>query len=136
MNSKKKGASADQDAKEEKKSGEGGGVRADTTRKKEGVENPPRMSDRTTEFSKDYIKAKHSGIHDMKLVNKAMRLLVDNEGPLDAIWSDHELKGEWADHRELHVKGDLLLIYMLSDLPKGFGTVVFVRLGSHAELFG
>lgn len=72
----------------------------------------------------------------MQLVNKVMQLLVNNEEPLDSVWNDHELKGEWADYRELHIKGDLLLIYALDNRPKGFGTLVFVRLGSHSELFG
>ena len=137
MNSKKKKeASADQDASDVKKSGGGLGVSISTNKKNEGVEKPSRMSDMTSDFVKDYRKAEHSGIHDMNLVNKAMRLLIQNEGPLDPFWADHELAGDWKDHRELHVKGDLLLIYTLRDQPKGFGQVVFVRLGSHASLFG
>jgi addiction module RelE/StbE family toxin len=42
---------------------------------------------------------------------------------------------DWADHRECHIGGDFLLIYRLD----GSGTnqqVVFVRAGTHAELFG
>lgn len=132
MKSKKKKPSVDQDAKQEKSSG----AHVGTVRKKEGVANPPRKSDITTDFLKDYTKARHSGCHDMQLVNKVMQLLVNNEEPLDSVWNDHELKGEWADYRELHIKGDLLLIYALDNRPKGFGTLVFVRLGSHSELFG
>jgi len=105
-------------------------------RKKEGANNPPRMSDMTSDFSRDFKKIKASGAHDMSLVFKAMLILVNNEGPIDAVWNDHALSGEWSDYRELHIKGDLLLIYELSKLPKGFGKVVFVRLGSHSELFG
>lgn len=107
----------------------------DTIRKKKGANSPPRMSDMTSEFCRDYSKIKASGVHDMSLVFMAMKILVNNDGPIDSIWKDHALTGNWSDHRELHIKGDLLLIYTLSNSPKGFGTVVFVRLGSHSELF-
>ena len=72
----------------------------------------------------------HSGRHDMARPKEAMLLLLANDGPLPAEWLDHELQGEWADHRECHVKGDLLLIYLVER-----GHVTFVRLGTHAELF-
>jgi mRNA interferase YafQ len=31
--------------------------------------------------------------------------------PLPQIFRDHELIGDWKDHRECHLKGNLLLIY-------------------------
>jgi mRNA interferase YafQ len=37
-------------------------------------------------------------------------LLLANDGALPAEWFDHELQGEWADHCERRIKGDLLLI--------------------------
>ena len=43
---------------------------------------------------------------------------------------DHALSGEWGDHRDCHVKPDLVLIYQKS----GADTLRLVRLGSHAEL--
>ncbi|WP_082086156.1 type II toxin-antitoxin system YafQ family toxin [Komagataeibacter europaeus] len=43
---------------------------------------------------------------------------------------DHPLKGDWADHQECHVGGDFLLIYQ-----KDEEKIVFVRTGSHADLF-
>ncbi len=67
----------------------------------------------------------------MQRLKEVMMLLIANEGPLPAEWRDHELEGEWADHRECHVKGDLLLIYRLAP-----GSVKFVRAGTHSELFG
>lgn len=96
----------------------------------------PRASDYSTQFQKEFVKAKHSGIHDISRIREAINLLILNNGPLDPEWKDHDLQGEWAGFRELHVKGDLLLVYELSDKPKGIGTVVFVRLASHSELFG
>ena len=43
---------------------------------------------------------------------------------------DHPLSGEWKDHRDCHVKPDLLLIYKTDE-----EAVTLVRLGSHSELF-
>lgn len=61
-----------------------------------------------------------------------MLLLVANDAPLGPEWRDHPLKGDWANHRECHVGSDFLLIYRLEEKA---GTIVFVRAGTHAELF-
>ncbi len=45
--------------------------------------------------------------------------------------SDHALAGNWKDHRECHLKPDLLLIYTKPDAE----TLRLVRLGSHSDLF-
>ena len=90
----------------------------------------PKTSSFTRQFEKDWTRLSHSGRHDMARPKEAMLLLLANEGPLPAEWFDHELQGEWSDHRECHVKGDLLLIYQVDDRH-----VTFVRLGTHAELF-
>jgi mRNA interferase YafQ len=42
----------------------------------------------------------------------------------------HPLIGEWSDHRDCHIKPDLVLIYRKPN-PK---TLELVRLGSHSEL--
>jgi mRNA interferase YafQ len=71
----------------------------------------------------------------MKQLKEVMLLLIANDGLLPAEWQDHELTGEWSDHRECHVGGDFLLIYQIT----GTGSkeaVIFVRAGSHSELFG
>jgi mRNA interferase YafQ len=91
----------------------------------------PRRSDHTKQFDKDWEKLTHSGRQNMRRLKDAMMLLIANEGPLPAEWLDHELEGEWADHRECHAKGDLLLIYRLNA-----DNVTFVRAGTHSELFG
>ena len=90
----------------------------------------PRSSSFTRQFNKDWTRLTHSGRHDMSRPKEAMLLLMANDGPLPAEWFDHELQGEWADHRECHVKGDLLLIYQISGEH-----ITFVRLGTHADLF-
>lgn len=91
----------------------------------------PRKSDHTKQFVKDWEKLTHSGKQDMQRLKVVMLLLIANEGPLPAEWLDHGLVGEWADHRECHAKGDLLLIYRLEG-----DSVIFVRASTHSELFG
>jgi mRNA interferase YafQ len=70
----------------------------------------------------------------MKRLKEAMLLLVANEAPLGPEWLDHALAGDWADHRECHVGGDFPLIYRLVDNGAA-EQIVFVRAGTHAELF-
>ena len=67
----------------------------------------------------------------MLRLKEVMMLLIANEGLLPAEWQDHELQGKWADYHECNVKGDLLLIYKLTDT-----SVLFARVGTHSELFG
>jgi len=58
--------------------------------------------------------------------------LIARESPLGPEWRDHPLSGEWSGFRECHIGGDFLLIYKLEDDER---LVVFVRAGTHAELF-
>ena len=94
----------------------------------------PRASDRTKAFVKDWTRLSHSGRYDMKRLKEAMLLLVARDEPLGTEWLDHPLVGEWADHRECHVGGDFLLIYRLSGTGDG-EQIIFVRAGTHADLF-
>lgn len=96
--------------------------------------NLPRASDYTKDFLKDWQRLSHSGRYDMNRLKEAMQLLTSNDGPLPPEWKDHQLEGEWAGHRECHIGGDFLLVYLLDDSGKS-GLVVFVRSGTHAELF-
>jgi len=50
--------------------------------------------------------------------------------PLTKRDRDHALTGDWRDHRDCHIKPDLILIYRKPDAE----TLQLVRLGSHAEL--
>jgi mRNA interferase YafQ len=43
---------------------------------------------------------------------------------------DHSLTDEWKDHRDCHIRPDLVLIYRKPDPD----TLELVRLGSHREL--
>lgn len=45
-------------------------------------------------------------------------------------YQDHALSGVWIDHRDSHVKPDLVLIYR----KPNENNLELVRLGSHSEL--
>ncbi len=95
---------------------------------------PPRDFTRTKEFTKDWQRISHSGRYDMNLLKKVMLLLIENAEPLPEQWLDHPLTGQWANHRECHIGGDFLLIYKL-DKSGTDERVIFIRTGTHAELF-
>lgn len=63
-----------------------------------------------------------------------MLTIIAAEHPLGPEWRDHELVGDWKNHRECHIGGDFLLIYKLDESEKP-DLVVFVRAGTHADLF-
>lgn len=90
---------------------------------------PSRACDHTKGFLKDWERLSRSGRYDLKRLKEAM-LLIANDEPLGPEWLDHPLKGDWADHRECHIGGDFLLIYR-ADAE----TMVFVRAGTHTDLF-
>ena len=66
----------------------------------------------------------------MRQIKKAMLLLIANDEPLGPEWLDHALKRDWADHRECHIGGDCLLVFWVDGT-----SVIFVRAGTHADLF-
>lgn len=76
----------------------------------------------------------HSGRYDMNRLKEAMILLIENVAPLGPEWLDHPLGGDWEGHRECHIGGDFLLAYKLANTGK-VEQVIFVRAGSHADLF-
>ena len=90
-----------------------------------------RTTERTTQFKRDYqreSKGQHRAALDSSLWPVVEALAEDQ--PLAPRHRDHPLSGGWADHRDCHVKPDLVLIYRKPD-PE---TLLLVRLGSHAEL--
>ncbi len=90
-----------------------------------------RTIERTGAFKKDYkrIKAtpKHHDIAD-KLGVVLQHLVADR--PLPQKHCDHPLSGEWKDHRDCHIKPDLVLIYRKPDKQ----TLQLVPIGSHSQL--
>ena len=103
-----------------------------TSKKPASTKRAPltRRSDYTKAFVKDWERLSRSGRYEMHRLKEVMLLLIANEAPLPPQWLDHPLKGKWADHRECHVGGDFLLIYQ-----SNADMVVFVRSGSHSDLF-
>ena len=83
-------------------------------------------------YRRDYRRVKSNPRHQ-KLDDLLVPLLelLANDQPLLAANRDHALFGEWVDHRECHVRPDLLLIYRKPDPD----TLQLVRLGSHSDLF-
>jgi mRNA interferase YafQ len=89
--------------------------------------------ERTTAFKRDFKREKY-GQHSReleKLIFTTVPLLTEDK-PLPDKNRDHALGGEWRDHRECHLKPDLLLIYRKPNAE----VLQLVRLGSHSELFG
>jgi mRNA interferase YafQ len=70
----------------------------------------------------------------MNKLKEVMLLLIANDAPLGSQWLDHPLGGDWDGHRECHVGGDFLLAYKLDNSNK-IELIVFVRAGTHADLF-
>jgi mRNA interferase YafQ len=56
--------------------------------------------------------------------------LLATDTPLLPSHRDHPLINSWKDHRDCHIKPDLILIYRKPDSE----TLELVRLGSHSEL--
>ena len=86
---------------------------------------------RTARFKRDY-KRESKGPHRATLDHELMALLVllVADAPVPEKYRDHPLKGEWKDHRDCHVRPDLILLYRKPDSE----TLELVRLGSHSEL--
>lgn len=95
----------------------------------------PRSCDFAKAFSKDWDRLSRSGRYDMNRLKQAMLLLIAGDAPLGPEWKDHPLKGEWSGTRECHIGGDFLLIYRLDEDAGPGGGIVFVRAGTHSELF-
>ncbi|WP_240330157.1 type II toxin-antitoxin system YafQ family toxin, partial [Campylobacter fetus] len=55
-----------------------------------------------------------------------------NDEILETKFKDHQLKGEYKDFRECHIKPDLLLIYRKNS---NLLILIAFKLGSHSEVF-
>ena len=90
-----------------------------------------RTIERTGQFKRDF-KREAKGQHRLTLQADltAVVMALANDQALDPRLHDHGLTGDWKDHRDCHIKPDLVLIYRLPDQ----GRLQLVRLGSHSEL--
>lgn len=84
--------------------------------------------DWTTSFKKDLKKFKHDHAL-LKELDSVIKKLAKLE-PLPERCRDHNLTGNWSDHRECHVKNDVLLISRTDQK-----NLILVRFDSHSELF-
>lgn len=85
----------------------------------------------TNSFKRDYkrgLKGKHKTALGSEFAELLQQLADDQ--PLAERLRDHSLTGQWSDHRDCHVKPDLVLIYRKPDEE----TLQLVRIGSHSEL--
>ncbi len=90
-----------------------------------------RKIDPTSQFRRDYkreAKGQHRATLDADVTPVFQALASDR--PLEPRHRDHALTGDWKDHRDCHIKPDLVLIYRKPDAV----TLQLVRLGSHSEL--
>ena len=82
-------------------------------------------------FRRDLKRARRGqhGARINALLTVALDMLADDT-PLPTAYRDHPLTGDWDDHRDCHIRPDLVLIYRKPDA----NTLQLVRLGSHSEL--
>ena len=92
-----------------------------------------RTISRSTNFKKDFkrILANPHHSQDVARLWETVLVLLVEDALLPESCRDHALAGNWKNHRERHIKPDLLLIYKARE-PN---TLELVRLGSHSEIF-
>ena len=86
---------------------------------------------RTAAFKRDYKREKRGRFRntlDTELKRIVTELSADR--PLEPRHRDHALAGSWKDHRDCHIRPDLVLIYRKPDSMY----LDLIRLGSHSEL--
>ncbi|MEO6562330.1 MAG: type II toxin-antitoxin system YafQ family toxin [Nitrosospira sp.] len=90
-----------------------------------------RTLEQTSQFKRDY-RREAKGSHRQRLASDFIAIITTlaNDLPLAERHRDHALTGDWKDHRDCHVKPDLVLIYRKPD----DAVLQLVRLGSHSEL--
>lgn len=82
----------------------------------------------TNAIKKDLKNYKHQKEVLLEL-QEIIKLLIEKR-KLPTKYRDHNLTGNWIDHRECHVRNDILLIYKVKD-----NILFLTRFGSHSELF-
>lgn len=91
-----------------------------------------RIIEWTSAFRRDYKRIKSNPRHrDIEALLPGILTLLAEDRPLAPKHRDQALAGNWNDHRECHLKADLLLIYKRPDQQ----TLRLVRMGSPSELF-
>jgi len=86
----------------------------------------------TKQFKKDIRRIEKSGSKDIEKLKVVIRALLEGKQLLLS-HKDHELTSNYVSHRECHIEPDWLLVYKVNQNEK---TIIFVRTGSHNDLFG
>jgi mRNA interferase YafQ len=85
----------------------------------------------TTAFKRDFKKVRATPKHrNVDTLLQSVLNLLSKDIALSRKHFDHSLTGEWKDHRDCHIKPDLVLIYR----KVNHDILQLVRLGSHSEL--
>lgn len=85
----------------------------------------------TSRFKKDYKRLQKQEFFNKQEFDYVVEKLA-NQTPLEPKYCDHELKGEYAGHRECHIKPDWLLVYKIKD---DILTLTLTRTGTHSDLY-
>ena len=90
-----------------------------------------RTIEQSGQFKRD-LKRKAKGPHRVTLAKDFVNLVeaLTKDEQLAEKHRDHALTGDWKDHRDCHIKPDLVLIYR----KPNDAVLQLVRLGSHSEL--
>ncbi len=90
-----------------------------------------RTIEQSTQFKRD-LKREARGLHRKALQQDFVQILTSlaNDQLLAAKHRDHALSGDWKDHRDCHIRPDLILIYRKPNAE----VLQLIRLGSHSEL--
>ncbi|MGO9612304.1 MAG: type II toxin-antitoxin system YafQ family toxin [Dissulfurispiraceae bacterium] len=85
----------------------------------------------TKQFEGDYRLMVKRG-KDIEKLKTVMRQLVDQQ-PLQHRPHEHALTGNLRGYRDCHIEPDWILIYRIDTEVR---EIIFVRTGSHTDLFG
>ncbi|MFH1661942.1 MAG: type II toxin-antitoxin system YafQ family toxin [Candidatus Falkowbacteria bacterium] len=82
-------------------------------------------------FKKDLKKHSKNNLEAINELRKILNLLVLGKR-LDDKYRNHQLKGEFKNCFECHIRPDVLLIYKIE---KQELIIILLRIGSHSDLF-
>jgi mRNA interferase YafQ len=90
-----------------------------------------RTIERTNQFKRDFKRlSKGPDANSLRpKLAEAVNMLA-HDLPLPVSLRDHALTGNWKDHRDCHIRPDLVLIYS----KPAEDQLILARLGSHSEL--
>jgi len=84
----------------------------------------------TSQFKKDYKKAIKRK-YDVNFLQQIVRTIAEGKS-LPEEYKDHQLSGNWINHRECHIQNDWLLIYQIQN---DILVLELTRTGTHSDLF-